>query len=201
MPDIVPTVPTVPTTPTVSSPQQQQKPAQTQTPQKPQQLFRNVYQRTLQAGSLVTFQYTFWRHDPYPLVLCGGLWASGKMVGVNLHYLTFKYIKFLINQFCGKNFNYHYIKSNQFIKNSFRSYKREGVRNVRMLDCQFLLSMMGQVRSLSPTEVEAMRQHIRGQLQEKMNLNVQDIQDYTKVISTQLGGTTTRDDGRRNPIL
>lgn len=176
----VPVVPNAPTAP-VSGVNQTQpttpvQPNQINSQQKqPQQVFKRIYYPTVKSGSLVSFQYTFYKHDPNPLVLCTGKWADGKVAGVNLHYLTYNYIKNLINQFCGKQFNYQSIKADKFIKKSFRSYRKEGVRNIKLMDCAYLNQMLNNIRTYNPTEVEAMRQYIRKQINQKMGTNVSEM--------------------------
>lgn len=132
-------------------------------------LFKRVYYKTIQPGALATFNYLFWKHDPYPLVLCGRIYGSGLVSGVNLHYMTFKYIRYLIQQYCGKQFSYSLIKNNTYIYNSFRTYKRNGIRMAKLMDCAFLMTLLGTVRSFSPTEIEAIRKEIQRQLRARMN--------------------------------
>lgn len=194
---ITPTTPTTPTTPVTGNvgdlinqmqrAQQQKKStaalrqqalqaiAQSKDP-----IFRRVYYKTIQPGALATFQYLYWKHDPYPLVLCSGVYQSdGRVAGINLHYLTFKYIKYLITQYCGKQFSYPLIKGNMYIYNAFRTYKRDGLRMTKMMDCNFLLALLGSVRSFSPTEIEAIRQEVQRQLRERMNPTAEEtMQEY-----------------------
>lgn len=136
---------------------------------KNQAIFRGIFYTSIRPGALITFQYVYWKHDPFPLVLSTGLWPSGKMAGINLHYLTFLYIRYMLNQFCGKNFVYKQISGNLFVKNSFRCYKKDGIRNIRLMDAEFLITSLGQMRSFNPTEVAAMRQWVKEQLARKMN--------------------------------
>ncbi len=174
----VPEVPSVPTAPIAGTPPAQNNPVQQQINSqqiKPQQPFKRIYYTTVRPGSLLSFQYTFYKHDPYPLVLSTGKWADGKIAGINLHYLTFNYMKNLINQFCGKNFNYQSIKNDKFIRKSFRSYQREGVRNIKLMDCQYLNQLLGNIRTYNPTEVEAMRQYIRKQLNQQIGTKASDM--------------------------
>jgi hypothetical protein len=146
-------------------------------------IFRHIYHKTIQRGSLATFQYLHWKHDPYPLVLVSGIYSDGRVAGVNLHYMTFRYIKYLINQYCGKQFSYPLIKNNNYIYNSFRSYKRDGLRGAKLLDCNFLMTVLGTVRSFKPNEIEAIRQEVQRQLRAKMNPTVEDAaKEFTETI-------------------
>lgn len=138
-------------------------------------IFRRIYYKTIQSGALTTFQYLHWKHDPYPLVLCSGIYTDGRVAGVNLHYLTFKYIRYLIQQYCGKAFSYPLIKGNTFIYNAFRTYKRDGIRTAKLLDCNFLMTVLGTVRSFKPSEVEAIRQEIQRQLRARMNQTAEEM--------------------------
>lgn len=142
-------------------------------------IFRRVYHKTIQKGSLVTYMYLRWQHDPYPLVLCSSIYHDGKVAGINLHYLTFKYIRYLIKMYCGKAFSYSLIKGNNYIKNAFRTYKRNAIRGAKILDCEFLLTVLGSIRSFNPNEIEKMRQEIQKQLKAKMNPTADDLtQEY-----------------------
>src|SRR3954464_1790502 len=58
-----------------------------------------VKNQLLGKGSLVLFKYENWKHDPYPLVLVSRRYADGRIAGINLHYLTFRYIKNLLNRY------------------------------------------------------------------------------------------------------
>lgn len=195
----IPNVPTTPTTPVVGNvgdlmgqiqKAQQQKKSTAALRQQALQaiaeskdpIFRRVYHKTLQKGALATFQYLHWKHDPYPLVLCSSIYHDGRVAGVNLHYLTFKYVKYLIQQYCGKSFSYPLIKNNMYIYNAFRTYKRDGVRMSKILDCNFLLALLGSVRSFNPNEIEAIRQEVQRQLRARMNPTPEQVEEYMQTI-------------------
>jgi hypothetical protein len=92
------------------------------------------------------------------------------MRGVNLHYLTFPYIKNLLRSGAGnQGFSYGNIKADPYIVNAFRSYKWQGIRQVKMLDSAFLLTVMATVRSFDPTQVAAIRQAVQEQIQREVN--------------------------------
>jgi hypothetical protein len=146
-------------------------------------LFKRIYHKTIKPGSLITFQYLFWQHDPYPLVLCAGIYKDGRVAAVNTHYLTFKYIKYLIQQYCGKQFSYSLIKGNRYIYNAFRSYKRDGIRMAKLMDCEFLMTLLGTVRSFNPTEIEAIRQEIQRQLRARLNKSADEAtEEYSGIV-------------------
>lgn len=181
----VPTTPQVPVIGQQQAAQQKRKTANELRQQELQRLadskneiFRRVYYKTLRPGAVAVFNYLYWKHDPYPLLLCSGIYSSnGNVAGINLHYLTFKYMRYLIQQYCSKAFSYPLIKNNLFIKNAFRTYKREGLRTIKMLDCGFLATVLGTVRSFKPEEVEKIRQEIQRQLRARMNPKVEEMME------------------------
>src|ERR1039458_5812057 len=68
--------------------------------------------KTVGKGSLVYFNYVFWIHDPYPLVLIADIYGQ-YIRGLNLHYLTFPYIKHVLQPGCdNKQFSYKNIRNN-----------------------------------------------------------------------------------------
>lgn len=119
--------------------------------------------QTVQRGSVVSFSYIGQTkrpiHDTYPLVIVADIF-SDRIRGVNLHYLTLPYIKFLIANFANNSFSYRIFKNNSFMVDGFRSYKRVGIGQMRMLDLGFLKNLLNIVRSLDITEIEQMRQQI-----------------------------------------
>lgn len=149
-----------------------------------QQFFRPVGQdvannpnpRTLgnfgvRKGSLVSFNYVFWRNDAYPLVVVSdNALANGKLWGVNLHYLTFPYIRRLMG--ISRNnpaFSYTSISGDMYMKKAFRSYKWQGIRQLKVLDPKFLMDVMSAVRSYDPAEVQIIRRQVQEQIARRVN--------------------------------
>ena len=66
-------------------------------------------------GSLISFNYMFMKHDPYPMVIVTDIMYGRRIRGVNLNYLTFRDIKRMLDQF-GENpaFSYKNIKYGPF---------------------------------------------------------------------------------------
>ena len=92
--------------------------------------------------------------------------------GVNLHYLTFNDIKKLLQPNCNNTgFSYNTLKQGEYIGliKAFRQYKRNGIRQIKVLDCAFLLNVLASVRAISPSEVEAIRQSVREQISRMTN--------------------------------
>lgn len=131
--------------------------------------------QTIQKGTLIAFNYTFNKpnHDPYPLVLVTDRDYLVKtknridLRGVNLHYLSFNEIRNLLQSNCNNtNFTYDSLKQKQYIPliSAFRQYKKSGIRQIKVLDCAFLLNVLASVRSINPSEVEAIRKSVREQI-------------------------------------
>lgn len=130
--------------------------------------------QTIMKGSLCTFNYVFHKpgHDPYPLVIVTDVAFGPRqdVRGVNLHYLTFPYVKRLLQPNCNNpNFSYGNIKGDEYIVSAFRQYKRNGIRQIKKLDCAFLLNVLASVRSFDPNEVEAIRKSVREQIRRLTN--------------------------------
>jgi hypothetical protein len=143
-----------------------------------QQLFQSVPLpgqtqpiQTVKKGSIIAFHYvgqTNHRiHDPYPLVLVSDIFVD-MIRGVNLHYLTLPYVKGLVKTMANKpTFSYANIKGDHYIVGAFRSYKRPGISQLKMLDAAFLQKVLTVVRALDPGEIDIMRQQIHQMLTEK----------------------------------
>jgi hypothetical protein len=136
--------------------------------------------KRLGPGSLVQFTYIFAEpgHDKNPLVLITRL-MNNYIKGINLHYLSFPVIKNILqpsgmNACNNPNFSYNMIKTNRAIPDAFklRQYKKIGISRLKIMDCNFILNVMGTVRAIDPQEVEAIRNTIRDQLSRTINQNV-----------------------------
>src|SRR5687767_1875035 len=140
--------------------------------------FRRVYYKTLQKGSLMYSQYLYWRHDPAPLVLVTDV-LPDRIRGVNLHFLTFKYVKSLLNMNCGKaGFSYAAIKGDKFLTDAFRTYKKSGLRNIQLLDCDFIKTQFQEQRrayKYNPQELKNIRETIQRQLSRAANPKAEDL--------------------------
>jgi hypothetical protein len=136
---------------------------------------------TVNRGSLVTFNYLFHKpgHDNWPLVLITDVdYGTAKsplryVRGINLHYLTFPIIKKLLfsgGQSCDNpNMTYQFIKGDEFIKSAFRQYKKNGIQNLKKMDCQFIVNALSLSRSFDPNEIEAIRKSVREQIRQLAN--------------------------------
>jgi hypothetical protein len=140
-------------------------------------LFKNIPQKedlflqNVKKGTLVSFNYIFHKagHDPFPNVIVTDV-NPLYIRGLNIHYLTFPYIRKLLQANCSNTaFGYGTIKGDKFLVSSFRQYKRNGIRRLKVLDCDFILNLLGTVRAISPNEVEAIRQTVNEQLSKMTN--------------------------------
>jgi hypothetical protein len=118
-------------------------------------------------GSLVTFRYSFWVHDPVPLVIVNDFASGYRMRGINLHYLTFPYVRNLVSRLGSGGFSYQSIKGDAYISSSFRTYKWAGISQVKIFDSQFVLKMMAVSRTFDPYQIRAIRQSVEQQLQQQ----------------------------------
>lgn len=145
--------------------------------------FKRSYYKSLRKGSLISCEYSLWKHDPRPLILVTDVYAN-RIRGVNLHYLTFNYMKSLLKYYCGKDFmSYSFIKHDAYIINAFRTYKKSGLRKIQALDCDVILSQIGIRRSFNPQEIGEIRRQIKELLQQQMNPTAEQLsQQYTQII-------------------
>ena len=125
--------------------------------------------QTINKGSLMTFRYLYAKNDPTPLLLVTDIF-NDYCRGLNIHYLSFPYIINLLQANCeNKLFSYALVKNNKFLVDSFRQYKRLGIKQPRKLECQFLVKVLQTVRTIDPTQVEAIRRAVRDQINRTVN--------------------------------
>lgn len=138
--------------------------------------------QAVKRGSLIAFSYPSSHalrpnviHDPYPLVIVTDIWPR-HLRGVNLHYLTFPYIKNILQSNCGNSaYSYFQVKGDRYVADAFRMYYRNGMGNVKVMDCDFLLKILGGMRSWSPGELEAMKQQVQQQIQQRLQVKADEL--------------------------
>ena len=130
----------------------------------------------VKSGDLITFSYSNWKNDPSPLVIVADTIFGNRVRGVNLHYLTFPYIKNILRSNT-VGFSYRNIKGDKYIVDAFRTYKWSGIGMVKKLDTKFLLTVMATARSFDPNQIAAIRKTVEEQLRRSVNQTVQDIQE------------------------
>jgi hypothetical protein len=139
----------------------------------------------IRRGSLVSFNYAFWRNDPYPLVIVVDNELSGdKMSGINLHRLTFSSIRELIQRTYQMGFSYGSVSDNVSFRGAYRSYKRTGIRQVKVFDSKFLLRVISMVKSYDPAEVQIIRRQVQEQIRQQINPKANDIANLNQTDNT-----------------
>lgn len=143
-------------------------------------------------GSLISFNYTKWKHDPYPLVLITDITPGVKLRGVNLHYMTFNSIKTIIKNSCSNpGFSYSNIRGDKYIISAFRSYEWASIRQIKRFDCNVLLNIMATVRNYDPSESKAIREAVQQQLKQVVNTKA-DSMTTTTTTTTNVPQPTTQ---------
>ena len=135
-------------------------------------------------GSLISFHYPQSYaiipnviHDPFPMVIITDIWPK-YIRGVNLHYLTFPYVKKLLTAYGGKNFSYFNIKNDSYMANAFRMYVRKGVSQPKRLDTEWMMDVLGSVKSFGPGELEQIRTNIQRQIQARLQTKANELTSY-----------------------
>lgn len=149
---------------------------------------------TVIRGSLIAFSYPYSLakkqpyiiHDPYPLLVVTDIWPT-IVRGVNLHYMTFPYIKRILTQ--NKTTPYSYkpnVKPDKYMASAFRMYYRQGMSKVKVMDLDFLLRILGAVRSFSESEVETIKQQIRNQIRQHIQVKADQLSQAEALNKSQM---------------
>jgi len=126
-------------------------------------------------GSLVSFEYPRSYavvpnaiHDPKPMLIVTDVWSPNYIRGVNLHYLTFPYIKKILETWAGnQTFSYSNIKQDKYVSLAFRMYVFQGIIRPKRLDSEWLKAVLQSVRTFDAGEVEKIRSSIENQIQQR----------------------------------
>jgi len=132
----------------------------------------------IRTGSIVQFSYDFAKHDKNPLVILTEN-IAGEIKGLNLHYILPDPILQIIspsgmNACNNPRFSWQSVKYNPYIKKAFRIYKKNGIKNIRLLDCDYLKRVIAASRKLNLQDLTALRTAIDVQLRQT-NQNVGDL--------------------------
>lgn len=120
----------------------------------------------LRKGALISFSYSFWKNDPFPLVIVIDYMPGRILRGVNLHYLTYGYISEVVKASKSVGFSYRNIKPNPYISNAYRSYKWQGISKIKVFDTNFILKV---IQTINPADVKAIRQEIENIIRQTAN--------------------------------
>jgi len=124
----------------------------------------------IQTGSLISFNYTFWKNDPYPLVIViENDSRKDKVAGINLHRLLPNDIKELMMKFNQGGYAYGAISDQKKFREAYRTYKKIGIRQQRIFDVNFLLRIISMVKTTDPAEVQIIRRQVQEQLKQQIN--------------------------------
>jgi len=130
-------------------------------------------------GTIISFKYKFFKKDPNPTILITKI-LPDYYLGINLHYLQYNDIKkFLdpknINACKNKSLSYSLLKNKAYIIKGFRVYKRNGVSNIKYLDCDKMLEMMGIKAIKKARPNKELNRDIEKQINRKTNVKAKEI--------------------------
>ncbi len=137
-------------------------------------------------GSLISFEYpkSFAMipniiHDPRPMIIITDIWPSHYIRGLNLHYLTFPYVKKILETWSGnQSFSYSNIRADGYMATAFRMYNIRGVRKPKRLDSEWLKTVLQSVRTFDAGEIEKIRSSIQQQIQARLQVKASELTAY-----------------------
>lgn len=122
---------------------------------------------SIQPGMLVWFPYTQAKNDMSPLIIVARAEQGRLLKGVNLHYLTFPYIRrVLLGAGGNPSFSYYNIRSDRYIVNAYRSYTWNAVlwNRAKIFDTKFIIQTISMMKTMDPLQLRAIRMDIENQL-------------------------------------
>ncbi len=152
----------------------------------PAQQFRLAESTTPYKGSLISFSYpeSYAKvpnviHDPKPMVIVCDIYPKF-LTGVNLHYLDFQFVQHLLWNWGGNtSFSYKSISADRlYMARAFRMYVRQGIRQPRKLDVEWLKQVLVGVRSFNPGEIEKIKANIQKQIQARLQAKAKELASY-----------------------
>jgi hypothetical protein len=141
---------------------------------------------TVTKGALISFEYprSFATvpniiHDPRPMLIVTDVWPPNYIRGVNLHYLTFPYIKKILETWGGNtSFSYSNIKADKYVALAFRMYSLRGVTRPKRLDSEFLKTVLQSARTFDAGELEKIRANIQQQIDARLQIKANELTAY-----------------------
>lgn len=122
--------------------------------------------KVAQKGAIITFRYIGQAgrsiHDPYPMVIITDIFID-MIRGVNLHYLPLQQVMRTMqdNNMAGNvNMSFRNVSANSLVY-AFRSYKKSGISNQKLLDIDYLKNLLTVSQALNIGEMEMIRKQIR----------------------------------------
>ena len=149
---------------------------------------------TVTKGSLISFEYpkSFSTipniiHDPRPMLIVTDVWEPNYIRGLNLHYLTFPYIKKILETWGGnQGFSYYNIKADQYVALSFRMYSLKGVIRPKRLDVEWLQTVLKSVRTFDVGEIEKIKSTIEQQIKARLQVKAKELTSYERKIKENI---------------
>lgn len=152
-------------------------------------LFNNFDASQLSAsnkGSLISFEYPKSYatipniiHDVRPMLIVTDVWQPNYIRGVNLHYLTFPYIKKILQTWGGNTgFSYSNIKADRYVASAFRVYVLKGVIRPKKLDTEWLKTVLQSARTFDAGEVEKIRMTIDKQIKARLQVAANELTSF-----------------------
>jgi hypothetical protein len=149
-----------------------------------------VVGNSVSKGSLISFEYPVSYaakinkiHDKKPMLIVTDVWAPNYIRGLNLHYLTFPYMKKILETWVGnQGFSYSNIKADRYVATAFRMYSLAGVVNPKRLDSEWLKTVLQSVRSFDAGEVEKIKSSIEQQINNRLQIKAKELTSYEKTI-------------------
>lgn len=142
--------------------------------------------KSITKGSLISFEYPISFamipniiHDTRPMIIITDIWSPNYIRGLNLHYLTFPYVKKILQTWSGnQGFSYSNIKADRYVANAFRMYNMKGVRKPKRLDSEWLKTVLQSVKSFDAGEVEKIRSNIQQQIKARLQVKANELTAY-----------------------
>lgn len=123
----------------------------------------NILPKQIYIGSIVSFHYVGQRgrpiHDVYPFVLVSDIYSNA-IRGVNLNYLDSFYVSRMIISYLDTHFSYANIKNSNYLVDAFRTYKHNGIGQLKIYESKFLRALAYVAPRIDPYEVAQIEQQI-----------------------------------------
>lgn len=138
-------------------------------------------------GALISFEYPKSLavvpnviHDKRPMLIVTDV-RPPYIRGVNLHYLTYPYIKKILETWGGnQSFSYSNIKADKYVASAFRVYSLNGVIRPKRLDTEWLKFVLQTARTFDAGEIEKIRSIIEQQIRSRLQVKANELTAYEK---------------------
>ena len=76
---------------------------------------------------------------------------------------------------CRVGFNYQNVKPYKYIIEAYRTYKKNGIKTLKVLNCDLIAKSVSVARAIDPQEADAIRDNIKSQIGNLVNTTVQEV--------------------------